>query len=239
MRVLGLDAALSQCAAALVDDGRLRGECIVALRQGHPAALPGIVQAALDAALMRLSELDLIAVTIGPGSFTGIRSALAFARGLAASRDIPVVGVTVGQALAVSLQRITRREIWSVIESGRASDAAGGPAGGRAGAAASGSDRVFLERQGETSAVSLDALPRPTGPVAIVGNAATKVAARLAARGYDVLLTDLRTAGPREVAIAGEVQWRDGGERLPARPLYVDQPAARLPAGGLRPAPEA
>jgi tRNA threonylcarbamoyl adenosine modification protein YeaZ len=239
MRVLGLDAALSQCAAALVVDGHLRGECVVPLRQGHPAALPEIVQSALDAAGLEPSELDLIAVTVGPGSFTGIRSALAFAQGLAIARRVPVIGVTVGEAFAVSLRHIIRRELWAVIDSGRTSGVAKGLGGTAGGQPAGGSVRVFLERHGETSAVSLDALPRPTGPIAIAGNVAAMAAARLAAQGYDVLLTDLRIAGPREVALAGHLRWSGGGGISSARPLYVDMPAARLPAGGLRPAPAA
>jgi tRNA threonylcarbamoyladenosine biosynthesis protein TsaB len=253
MRVLALDAALSRCAAALVEDGELRADEILPVRQGHTASLPRIVQTVFERAQVRSGDIDLIAVTIGPGSFTGIRTGLAFARGLAMERGIPVIGVTIGEALSVSLRHIKQREIWSVVESGRSGAPLDGaaPSGivanlGVDGPSMHGSrvrspgmratDRVFLERLGEAITVSLDALPRPVGPVAIAGNAAPMVAARLAAQGFDVLLTDVRIPAPRDVAIAGQAQW-SGGSVRPPRVLYVDVPAAKLPAGGLRPAP--
>ncbi|MDR3538909.1 MAG: tRNA (adenosine(37)-N6)-threonylcarbamoyltransferase complex dimerization subunit type 1 TsaB [Acetobacteraceae bacterium] len=217
MRVLGLDAALGHCSAAVVDDGMLRGSCTVAIRQGQPAALPAVVQAAFDAASMVPSELDLIAVTIGPGSFTGIRSGLAFAHGLAVGLGIPVVGVTVGQALAVAARPGPQRALWSVVDNRRG--------------------QIFLERDGQVATVSLQALPQPAGPVAISGDAAIEVAARLAAQGHDVLLTDRRVPTPFDVAMAGKALLRDGGEPGLVRPLYIDAPAVRVQAGGLRTAP--
>lgn len=217
MRILGLDAALTRCAVALADDGSLRGERIVDLRQGQPSLLPGLVQAVLDMAAMRPGDLDLIAVTVGPGSFTGIRSALAFSHGLAAGLGIPVIGVTVGEALAVSLRHLRGREFWCVTDSRRG--------------------HVFLERDGTIVPVSLDGLPQPTGPIAVAGDAAPVVASRLAAQGHDVLLTDLRLPLPLDVATVGQARLQAGGRVPPARPLYVEGPAARSPEGGLRPAP--
>ncbi|MDR3474406.1 MAG: tRNA (adenosine(37)-N6)-threonylcarbamoyltransferase complex dimerization subunit type 1 TsaB [Devosia sp.] len=217
MRVLGLDATLGRCSAAVVEDGRLLGTCTIAIRQGQPAALPAVVQAALDAASLQPADLGLVAVTIGPGSFTGIRSALAFAHGLAVGLGIPIVGVTVGQALAVAVQWAPHRDLWSVIDNQRG--------------------QVFLERDGLVATVSLQALPQPARPVTITGDAAIEVAARLAAQGHDVLLTDRRIPTPFDVARAGEARLRDGGEPGPVRPLYIDAPAVRLPSGGLRTAP--
>lgn len=217
MRILGLDAALMRCAVALSEDGALRGERIVDLRQGQPSVLPGLVQAVLDMAKLRPRDLDLIAVTVGPGSFTGIRSALAFSHGLAAGLGIPVVGVTVGEALAVSLRHLRGRALWCVTDSRRG--------------------HVFLERDGTIVPVSPDCLPQPSGPLAVAGDAAPVVASRLAAQGHDVLLTDLRLPLPLAVAIAGQARLQAGGALPPARPLYVEGPAARSPSGGLRPAP--
>jgi hypothetical protein len=99
--------------------------------------------------------------------------------------------------------------------------------------------RVFLERDGEIVSLANEALPTPAGKVALAGGAATHVAARLAARGADVMLTDARFAMVRHIALiaarrhAGELPPR------PAQPLYVDPPEARLPAGGPRPPPVA
>ena len=58
---------------------------------------------------MSAADLDLVAVTVGPGSFTGIRAALALAHGLALAAGVPVIGVTVGEALADALPHLGDR----------------------------------------------------------------------------------------------------------------------------------
>ena len=166
---------------------------------------------------MRATALDLVAVTVGPGSFTGIRAGLALAHGIALAAGIPVVGVTVGEALADSLPRLGERRLWSAIDSRRG--------------------RVFLERDGTILAFSLDLLPPPQGKIAVAGDAAIAVASRLAARDADVMLTDARLPQARHVAVVGERRFAGVLPPLPAQPLYVDPPEARLPAGGLAATP--
>jgi tRNA threonylcarbamoyladenosine biosynthesis protein TsaB len=217
LRILALDAALARCAAAVVVD-----EQTVAARQkdatrGHAALLPMMASAVLDEAKLRASELDFVAVTVGPGSFTGIRAGLALAHGLALAAGVPVVGVTVGEALADALPHLGHRRLWCAIDSRRG--------------------RVFLERDGEVIAVDLDALPPAAGGVAVAGDAAPAVAARLAARDVDVMLTDARLPLARHVAVVAAHRLAGRLRPLPAQPLYVDPPEARLPAGGLRPPP--
>jgi tRNA threonylcarbamoyl adenosine modification protein YeaZ len=187
--------------------------------RGHAALLPMMVRAVLDEAKLHATELDLVAVTVGPGSFTGIRAALALAHGIALAAGIPVVGVTVGETLADSLPHLGERRFWSAIGSRRG--------------------RVFLERDGAIASFALDLLPLPAGKVAIAGDAAIAVASRLAARDADVMLTDARLPQARYVAMVGERRVRGNIPPLPAQPLYVDPPEAKLPAGGLRPPPTA
>ena len=217
MLILAMDAALARCSAAVVVDERLAAARQEDARQGHAALLPAMLDAVLQEARVRVADLDLVAVTVGPGSFTGIRAGLALAHGLALAAGIPVVGVTVGEALADSLPHIGARKLWSVIDNRRG--------------------RVFLERDGVVTVAELDALPLPERGVAVAGDAASRVAARLAARDADVMLTDARLPMARHIsAVAGR---RFRGE-LPARealPLYVDPPEAKLPARGLRPPP--
>lgn len=181
--------------------------------------MPVMVQSLLDDTGISPTSLDLIGVTVGPGSFTGVRAGLALAHGIALAAGVTLVGVTVGEALADALPHLGGRRLWSAIDNRRG--------------------RVFLERDGLVAACALDALPRAGGPVAVAGDAAISVAARLAARGDDVMLTDARLPAPRHVA---EVAARRLAGALPARdaqPLYVDPPEARLPVGGLRPPPVA
>jgi tRNA threonylcarbamoyladenosine biosynthesis protein TsaB len=217
MRVLALDAALARCTAAIVVDQQTLAVRQEDVARGHAALLPVMASAVLDEAKLRATALDLVAVTVGPGSFTGIRAALALAHGIALSAGIPVVGVTVGEALADSLPHLGDRRLWSAIDSKRR--------------------RVFLDRSGVIASFLLDSLPAPEGKVAVAGDAAIAVASRLAARDVNVMLTDARLPLARHVAVVGERRLAGMLPPLPAQPLYIDPPEARLPIGGLRPPP--
>lgn len=186
-------------------------------RQGHAAVLSDLVADVLNEAGLSAPSLGLIAVTVGPGSFTGIRAALALAHGIGLAAGVPVVGVTVGEALAPALPHLGDRALWVAIDSRR--------------------DRVFLERGEVVLSIALEALPVPDGKLAVAGDAAAAVAAALAARDADVMLTDARLPQPRHVAAAAERRCLGELRPLPAQPLYVDPPEARLPTAGLRPPP--
>lgn len=219
MRVLAFDAALARCSAAVVVDGATIAERHLDTAQGHAAVLPVLVRDVLAAASVRVHELDLIAVTLGPGSFTGVRAGLALARGLAVASGIRLTGVSVGEVLQAALPRLGIRELWVAIDRRR---------GG-----------VFLERKGVIVATPLSALPLAGAPIALAGDAAVAVAARLAARDVDVMLTDARLPQAHHLALAAQHQLAGAFTARPLRPIYVDPPEARLPTSGLRPAPVA
>lgn len=214
MRVLALDAALGACSVGMIAEGAVLAARREAGRIGSAARLAAMTRDVMAAA----GPPDLVAVTVGPGSFTGLRAALALAQGIALGRGIPVAGVSVGEALAATLSLPAGWVLWSAIDSRRG--------------------RIFLERDGAAMSVGLDALPAAAGPVAVAGDAAIAVAARLAARGDAVCLTEARFVVPEAVARAALARLAGAGARA-AQPLYVDPPAASLPAGGLRPAPVA
>jgi tRNA A37 threonylcarbamoyladenosine modification protein TsaB len=159
---------------------------------------------------------DAVAVTVGPGSFTGLRTALALAQGFAAASGADLLGVTVDEAFGQGLPGVGR-PLWVAIRARKG--------------------RIFLIRDGVAAAFADADVPLVRGPVALAGDAANDVAARLAAAGADVMLTNARAIDPVWVARAALAR-REAG--LPARealPVYVDAPEAKLPAGGLRPAP--
>lgn len=211
MRILALDSALAQCAAAIVVDAQTAAQRQQPAARGQASLLPVMAEAVLGEAGMVAAQLDLVAVTVGPGSFTGIRAGLALAHGIGLAAGVPVIGVTVGEALADALPQLGQRELWSAVDSRRG--------------------RVFLERGGAVEAFALESLPIPTQPIAIAGDAAVEVAARLAARDADVMLTDARLPQPRHVALAACRRWQHALPPRAAQPLYVDPPEARPPAG--------
>jgi N6-L-threonylcarbamoyladenine synthase len=104
MIVLALDTAGVDCAAAIYDSGRntVLGEASDMIGKGHAEHLMGIVDRALDRAGVTLSDVDRLAVTVGPGSFTGIRVGVAAARGFALSLGIPAVGISTLEVMAAA-----------------------------------------------------------------------------------------------------------------------------------------
>ena len=101
MRVLAIDTALEACAAAVLDTerGKVVSESLPMLR-GHAEALMPLVDRVMREAKVAFSTLDRIAVTTGPGSFTGLRVGLSAARGIALAARKPAVGVTTLSAYA-------------------------------------------------------------------------------------------------------------------------------------------
>lgn len=99
MLVLGINTVADVCEAALVRDGLVVSEVSEAMQQGHDARLAPVVERVMRDAGVALAGVQRVAVIVGPGSFTGVRVGVAFARGLGLSLDIPAVGVSTLEAL--------------------------------------------------------------------------------------------------------------------------------------------
>jgi tRNA threonylcarbamoyl adenosine modification protein YeaZ len=102
MRVLAIDTALEACSAAVLDTERAE---IVAheslpMARGHAEALIPLIARVMDHALIGFAALDRIAVTTGPGSFTGLRVGISAARGIALATGKPAVGLSTLAAYA-------------------------------------------------------------------------------------------------------------------------------------------
>jgi tRNA threonylcarbamoyladenosine biosynthesis protein TsaB len=98
--VLAIDTCLDACAAAVWADGRTLAARSEPMRRGHQERLGGLVSELMAEAATDFAQLDRVGVTVGPGSFTGLRVGLAFAKGVGVALDRPVVGVGVLEALA-------------------------------------------------------------------------------------------------------------------------------------------
>lgn len=102
MHILALDTALTACSVAVLDleaDSVVAGDSVF-MERGHAEALVPMVEQVLRDARLTFSDIGRIAVTVGPGSFTGLRVGLSAARGFALATGSPAVGVTTLAALA-------------------------------------------------------------------------------------------------------------------------------------------
>ena len=105
MRVLAIDTALAACSAAVLDTqrGGIIATETLAMTRGHAEALMPLIARMMDVAQLEFSELDRIAVTTGPGSFTGLRVGIAASRGIALATGKPAIGLSTLAGLAAPL----------------------------------------------------------------------------------------------------------------------------------------
>jgi tRNA threonylcarbamoyladenosine biosynthesis protein TsaB len=209
MIVLGLDTCLSSCSVAVFDGERVLASAREVMARGHQERLAPMAQAVMAEAGLRFDELQRIGVTVGPGSFTGLRVGIAFAKGLAAALDLPTVGVGALEALAAEAQGL----VFAVVDARRGQVYVQGFEDGRALMAP---DALTAE----TAAARIAELSMG-GPFTLVGSGAVLLeglapaAAVVLAEGADARIV-ARLAATREPR--------------PLKPLYLRAPDAKLPA---------
>jgi tRNA threonylcarbamoyladenosine biosynthesis protein TsaB len=105
MLILAIDTALDACSAAVLDTSasQIIARESQAMKRGHAEALMPLIARVMKASGVAFTSLDRIAVTTGPGSFTGLRVGLSAARGIALAADKPVVGLTTLTAFAAPI----------------------------------------------------------------------------------------------------------------------------------------
>lgn len=105
MLILAIDTALDACAAAVLDTetAELRAHESLPMKRGHAEALMPLIARVMQSAELGFTALDRIAVTTGPGSFTGLRVGISAARGLALASGKPAVGLTTLSAYAAAI----------------------------------------------------------------------------------------------------------------------------------------
>jgi len=223
MRVLAIDTALAACSAAVLDRGGILASETLPMARGHAEAVMPLIARVMDLAGVEFAELDRIAVSTGPGSFTGLRVGISAARGIALAAGKPAVGLSTLAGFAAPL--IAEDDSSHVVA---AIDAR--------------HDNVYLQVFGTGGrtlvaprvATLRDAVRAAmTGPARIVGSAADHVAAAWP-KGTDQPLHVAQRDAP-------DIGWiaRLGAAAVdghgPPKPLYLRAPdaqpqdAARLP----------
>jgi tRNA threonylcarbamoyladenosine biosynthesis protein TsaB len=217
MRVLALDTALDACAAAVLDTERrdLVASETQPMSRGHAEALMPMVARVMDAARLEFSDIDRIAVTIGPGSFTGVRVGIAAARGIALAADRPAIGLTTLAAFtAPHVAAGFAGTVVPVIDArhGQVYMQVFGP-GGRAVIA----PRLAAVREAVEQA-------RSRAPALITGSAADLVAAEWPAGDP---LPKVVAAGAPEIGWVARLGAAAQEDRALPKPLYLRAPDAR------------
>ena len=108
MRILALDTATPSCSVAVTDGESLLAELTVTSRKSHSRHVMILVRHAVEWSGIPLSDIDGFAVSIGPGTFTGLRIGIGSLKGMAAALKKPVVGVSSLKALAFQAAPATR-----------------------------------------------------------------------------------------------------------------------------------
>jgi tRNA threonylcarbamoyladenosine biosynthesis protein TsaB len=221
VKILGIDTALGACSAALVEDGRVLARAFEEMQRGHAEALAPMVDALMRKAGLAYPALNRIGVTTGPGTFTGQRVGIAFARAMALALKIPAIGVTTLDAMAEeALERGTDAD-WAIV----AADAKRGEI------YLSARDRretlIAPELIALAKAVQriADATAKSAAPVAVAGTAADAVMALLRDAGFAPVDSSVRQ--PNAVFVARLALTAPAGP--PPKPLYLRPPDAKLP----------
>ncbi len=215
--VLALDCSAAACSAAVWRQGAIAASQSRPMARGHAEVLVPMIETIMAGAGIGYADLDAVAVTVGPGAFTGLRIALAAALGIGLAAGRPVIGIGTLQALAAGarLAAPTDGEIAAVIDNKRAG--------------------LYAQRFGpdlaprtEPGVFSPEAFVAtlPDGPVLVVGDGAPALAlAAMSGRTITV------APGPG-LPDAGDVAWlvAEGpmAARLPPTPIYLQAPAVTL-----------
>ena len=106
MKILALDSSAVSASAAVLDDDKVLGEFFINTKQTHSQTLMPMVQQVLTQTKTSLEEMDLFAVSAGPGSFTGVRIGVACVKGMAFAQNKPCIGVSTLEAMAYPLSML-------------------------------------------------------------------------------------------------------------------------------------
>jgi tRNA threonylcarbamoyladenosine biosynthesis protein TsaB len=224
MLILAIDTALDACAAGVLDTeaGKLIAQESQAMKRGHAEALMPLIARVIKESGIAFASLDRIAVTTGPGSFTGLRVGLSAARGIGLAANKPVVGLTTLTAYAAPVvSQNAEQPVISAIDARH--------------------DHVYLQVvSGNGSSLMLprvapieEALGASQfGPPYLVGNAAKILSQRWPSHAPPPFKVDAQ--GAPDIAWVAWLGAAVSPNTAPARPFYLRAPDAKLPKDPLQ-----
>jgi tRNA threonylcarbamoyladenosine biosynthesis protein TsaB len=228
MRILAIDTALPAISACVLDEGAEGPESVetIAMERGHAEALLPLIDRVMARVEGGFASLDRVAVTVGPGSFTGLRVGIAAARAIGVACKLPVIGVSTLAALAAPLILEQKPGFVAVAIDARRGNvyfAAFGPDG-----RATSAPRVLAPRE---AVRSLGA-----GPVRLAGSGAALLALEASAAGTEIEIARENTA--LDIVFVAKLGLLADPALAPPRPLYLKAPDAKAPeAAHSQPAP--
>jgi len=217
MLILAIDTALDACAAGVLDTdaGKLIGQESEAMKRGHAEALMPLIARVMKASGIAFAGLDRIAVTTGPGSFTGLRVGLSAARGIALAANKPVAGVTTLTAYAAPVvSQNAEHPVISAIDARH--------------------DHVYFQAVSGDGSLLIRPQVAPIeealgasrfGAAYLVGNAAGVLADRWPADALPPLKVDVQAAP--DIAWVAWLGAAVSPNTAPARPFYLRAPDAK------------
>ena len=220
--VLGFDSSGNGCSAAVRREGRLAARRFASMARGQAEALMPMIDAVLREAETPVGALDLIAVTTGPGAFTGLRIGLAAARGLSLASGVPALGITSFAAVAAQVTPAERagRRLIVALDSRREEFflqvfGADGTPDGEGARGAPAAARRFV----------------PAGELLLAGDAAPRLAQALGERRPRIA-AGLGVPDAADVARLAADCWHPGLRPPLPRPLYLRAPDTTMPRPG-------
>ena len=227
MRILAVDTALGACSTAVLDGQVILGHQFEAMERGHAERLAPMVRDTMQAAQVDFASLERLAVTVGPGTFTGQRVGYAFMRALHLALKRPLVGVTTLEAMAEAAMKQTKSDCAAAIHDAKRGEV-------YIAAIESGRTVVPVQIAGFEDAVRMvsEAARESDKTYALAGTASTAAAPALRDRGTKVVKTEIVV--PDALWVARMAVSVSESESIP-RPLYLRPPDARPSAADISP----
>jgi tRNA threonylcarbamoyladenosine biosynthesis protein TsaB len=220
MRILAVDTALGACSAAVLDDRRILAHCFEPMSRGHAERLAPMVRDVMAHSGIGFSDLDRLAVTTGPGTFTGQRVGIAFMRGLRVALKRPLVGVTTLQCMIAAASDAAGSGACVALHDARRDEV-------YCAASLNGAHVVADCLCGYTDALTLVANKVGRSPIAVAGTAAEKAVADWRALGYSAQFSGILQPDALWAARLALTAPEPAGA---PRPFYLREPDAKLPA---------